>query len=532
MPVVHAVAGSASTIFRWRASLGLWAVAVLAAVLAVRGLPGAEPAFTDAARHVMNGALIHDMIRDGGYTDPIRYARTYYTRAPALSLPYHPPVFPVMEAAAFAVFGVRYDVARILTALTAAASVLLFGQLVLRTHASAAVATLSAAALILLPFSQWVAHEVMLEFPSLIFIAGACLALVRAVSTGGFTNSTAFWYAAMTILAFWTKQHAIFIPAVAFVYIGLSRQWRLLRDWRLWAASLAVGASIVAYTLLVRLASAGSPTVWKYKPLHQVILHHADFYVYAITARLGWTVALAPVFAIVVYAVRGLRGGGMQREALYAAWVGCYTAFILVVTPWDLRYLFYLAPAMAVLVFSAVEHVARPLGARRVWAVVCGLGIALAAWTSPRHPDRLEGFYAAARTVADMQAQRVLICSMRNGAFITGMRTIQPHFQSIVIRGDAFPNEFFSAAELRTFLHEYGIDAVVVDDTPAAEPWDVFRTAAIPALELRRTVRVVAQNLPAGEILVIAHTNPSRTPRNSLRLGSTMVGGGIDVELK
>ena len=520
-----------SPALRWPAYIALVAVALLAAALSLRGLAGAEPAFTDAARHVMNGALIHDMVRDGGYSNPVAYARGYYTRAPAISVPYHPPVFPVIEAAVFAVFGVGYDVARILSAFTVAAAVLLFGMLVLRTHRSPAVAALSAAAFVLLPFSQWVGHEVMLEFPSLLFIVGSCFAVADALANRRFTNATAFSFAVFAMLAFWTKQHSIFAAAVPFACIALLRRWTLLRDWRLWAASAAVGASVGAYLVLMRLAGAGSPTVWKYKPLHEVVIHHIDFYARALLKELGWIGVAAVVFTIGFHAARAVRGSFKERDALFAAWAICYGGFLLAITPWDTRYLFYLAPAMTVLLFSAVEQTAAALHAQRVWAIGCAVAIAVAAFVSWRPADRIEGFYTAARTVADMKPARVLICSKHNGAFTTGMRTEHERLESIILRGDAFPAEFFERVKFSAFLHEYGIDAVVIHDTPAMDRWEAVRNAAMPQLQLQRTIPIAAQNMPGGSILIYRHTNPSPTPANALRIGSTMVGGGLNVEL-
>lgn len=477
----------------------------------------------------MNGALIHDMLRDGGYANPIAYARAYYTRAPALSLPYHPPVFPAIEAVVFAVSGVRYDVARVLTALMAAVAVLLLGLLILRTHRSAAIAALSVLAFVLLPFNRWVAHEVMLEFPSMMFIAGALLALAKALNAGRFTNRTALLFAALSVVAFWTKQHAVFLAAVPFTYIVVARQWRLLRDWRLWAASCAIGASVVAYSLLVRVASTGSPTVWKYKPLHEVMLHHVDFYAGAVLKETGWLGVFALVFAVALHAMRAVRGRDMRHEGLFAAWALCYAGFLLVITPWDTRYLFYLALPVCVLVFSAAARVAPP----RLWVPVCAIAIAVGAWTSHRAPDRVEGFYAAVRSVREMDAKRVFLCSAtRNGTFTTGLRTMDPRLDTIVIRGDALPNDFFDPAKLPVFLHDYGIDAVVIEDTPADEPWDNLRPEAIPSLKVRRTFPVKAQNVAGGELVVYEHTNPSPSPKNSLKLGSTMVGGGLEVDLR
>jgi len=246
----------------------------------------------------------------------------------------------------------------------------------------------------------------------------------------------------------------------------------------------------------------------------------------------GWIGVLAILFGIGFYAVRAARSPLREGEALFFAWTLCYIGFVLAITPWDMRYLFYLAPAVTVLLFSAVEEIASATGVRRVWPALCAAAIGISSLVSWQQPDRLEGFYEAARTVTGMRPARVLICSERNGAFITGLRTLQDHPESIVIRGDAFPREFFQQEKFTAFLHEYGIDAVVIDDTLAADAWEAVRHARIAPLQLRQTIPIAAQNVPGGEILVYAHTNPSPNPASAIRLRSTMVGGGLNLELE
>src|ERR1700722_3369416 len=56
---------------------------------------------TDAARHAMNGAFIYDLIRTGHLFHPIAYAKVYYSHLPSLSVPFHPPLFPAIEALFF-----------------------------------------------------------------------------------------------------------------------------------------------------------------------------------------------------------------------------------------------------------------------------------------------------------------------------------------------------------------------------------------------------------------------------------------------
>ena len=77
---------------------GPYLLSVLFALLALRGVDADNVISADAARHAMNGAFVHDLIRDGKLTTPVEYGKYYYSHFPALSLPYHPPLFPVVES--------------------------------------------------------------------------------------------------------------------------------------------------------------------------------------------------------------------------------------------------------------------------------------------------------------------------------------------------------------------------------------------------------------------------------------------------
>jgi len=65
------------------AAVGL---ACLVGLWSLRGLDAGGLVTTDAARHAMNGALIHDWLREGPWTAPGEYANWYYSRWPSLSL--------------------------------------------------------------------------------------------------------------------------------------------------------------------------------------------------------------------------------------------------------------------------------------------------------------------------------------------------------------------------------------------------------------------------------------------------------------
>src|SRR5215475_2141699 len=102
-----------------------YCIALLFLLLALYGVNKTEVIDTDAARHAMNGAFIYDWIRTGNLLHPIAYGKAYYNRLPALSIPFHPPMFPAMEAVFFALFGVNLFTARLTVAFCVAVSAFL-----------------------------------------------------------------------------------------------------------------------------------------------------------------------------------------------------------------------------------------------------------------------------------------------------------------------------------------------------------------------------------------------------------------------
>ena len=84
----------------------------------------------------MNGVFVHDLVRHGDALHLIAFAKSCYSRYPSLSIPYHPPLFPLAEALFFFGCGVNLFAARPAVAAATALGVVLHYRLVLRTHGS------------------------------------------------------------------------------------------------------------------------------------------------------------------------------------------------------------------------------------------------------------------------------------------------------------------------------------------------------------------------------------------------------------
>ena len=67
----------------------------------------------DAPGHAMDGVFVHDFVTAMPWRDPVRFAIDYYMRYPAVTILFYPPLFPIVEAFFFALFGVSHFVAQL-----------------------------------------------------------------------------------------------------------------------------------------------------------------------------------------------------------------------------------------------------------------------------------------------------------------------------------------------------------------------------------------------------------------------------------
>ena len=226
----------------WERLLALapFLLAVFFGLWSLRGIRGSSIADYDSPRHALNGAFMLDIVRHGKLAHPVEFGYWYYSRLPALSIPYHPPVFPAFEALLYSILGVNSLSARLAMAIATAVAVLLLFRLVLKSHGSRLLALLVTASFFVLPSVQMLSNIVMLEVPALVFVLSALRFLIPDEQI--FQNRRTLYFALFAVAAIWTKQ-TVFLLALPFIYVPLSGRWGLLRKAYFWSASLLVAAS-------------------------------------------------------------------------------------------------------------------------------------------------------------------------------------------------------------------------------------------------------------------------------------------------
>ena len=527
--------------------LSTWVIPLLLAVifgfLAIRTAWETEPAYPDASRHAMNGALIYDVVHEGGWQHPVDYTKRYYAKLPAISLPFHPPVFPVWEALFYSVLGVSYSAARMAVGLAVVLSCVLLYRLVMSTHSSSLLAAGVVVIFATLPISQWMSQEVMLEYPSLVFVLAALTCALR------FNMNQQKWmwpvgFAFFSAVAIWTKQHAVFLALVPPALVVLSGSWRRLKDLRMWVAVGFVLLSFAGVMAFSRTANAFTNEGWGTKRytqsnlLMKTVSSHLGELDSLFVGLLGIVTSVLLVASIVFWAIQRIRKINVPVVLdFYIIWLMGVVTLLFVLPFSDPRYAFLGLPPSIVLVLWTTQHTLLKVFPVRVATPIAVLCVFSATVLyASGHTLWIRGPSIAARIVMQYQPQRVLYCGEHNGAFILAVRQLDPKHRTTIIRGDKISSEMFTPDQWPQYFQSLGISYVVAENyvKPSDEKrlCEILATGMPAPMILDRELPLEGSRSYADKRLWIYRVpNPSKNPINVLSLPSSIVGGGMNIEL-
>lgn len=513
-------------------------IALLISILvAFRSLPnssGLSPQYPDAARHAMNGVFIYDLVRTGNISHPVRFGREYYSRFPAVSLPFHPPGFPLVEAGAYAVLGVSFTTARLTIALFAAAAVLAFFSLVAHTH-GVFLAAVSSVTLFSLPTTRLLSSDVYLEIPALAPLFLSILFLGKFFANPTTAGTIAF--GALASVAIWTKQQTIFVIAVPVIYVLWTRQWQMFAKWRFWALILiptAAAGALVAISLGTVVSVPGSQ-LWAQMGVIRRLLVNFEFY-RSILSFVAFLVVIG-LIANRVSRVRACLTPLLRLDIiLYASWAlaACFLLMLLPAT--DVRYTIYLLPAVLVIGLSWIRHSLDLVFTRTLSYVLVAVSCALiAGYGFLSTPDVfLSGPLEAATLALRHTPRRILFCGSDNGAFIFAVRQLDPNLRTTVIRGDKLPMELFDPLAFDQFADRYGIDLILLQRGANDLAWR--KLTEYPTPSMSRLAEIPFRNSKvsrSGSVIMYKHEIGSRRaqPEKRLRVPSYVSGRELDLTL-
>lgn len=510
-----------------------WGLAVFFVLWSLRAVGAGNIVDTDAARHAMNGAFIHDMLRDGGFWNPIEYGKNYYGHLPALSLPYHPPLFPGVEALFFALFGVSVTSARVLVALATGLSAFLFYRLIVATHRSHLLAAFSVTTFLFWKSSQVVAGDVMLELPSMALIAGALLC-IRNLDQG-LSWKNALGFAILAAAAAWTKQHAVFLGLAPFAYYLFRMRPRLWFQKRLLAASVLFGVAVIALSLLsVPFQGTGVDHIPPQHERVEIAIHNAGFYIACFRDLVGTIPAI--LILCVVLAAAFVPGAGdwagKSGLAFYWAWAASAFLLLLIIGAYDIRYLFYVYPALAVIVYASLFRLGSRISVQRAWMAPAAVAAVCATAGLMVPALFLRGPAEAAEVVMKTKPQRILYCGSTDGNFIFSVRAREPGLRTTVIPGDKLNEKDLSPDTFEQFATQHGIQYIVLEKTGRPQLYDRLHQNPAPFMILERRIPM-ASSLPrwdGGHLSIYRIAGAPDVIPKSLKLPIPKIGRDVDVK--
>jgi hypothetical protein len=400
---------------------------LLVGLLLSRGITKGEPFYNnDETRHVMNGVFLRDLLVDRPLAHPLTYAYEYYAKYPAISVPHWPPLFYVVEALFFLIFGISVWASR-LAILGFALLGAYFWYRIAERFGPRPRALLSTFVFCLLPSIMVFESVTMLEMPQVALCLGTIFFWLRWVEN---EKAIDLWaVAALLVAALLTSQSSIFLAVFLSLDFLLNFRFRLLRNWQVWAALLtSVGIVVSWYLFSFRALTLSYQRAVGQEFQHVIHRWSLLFYLRKLPEQLGLTLL---VFACIGIAWSVARAGSRYRFLLL--WIAsAYLCFTLI-NEKESRHIFIWLPPLVY--FSLLGIEALVPRRRWVWLAYAAVGLYFLIAALRFQRPELTGVEQAARFVlAQRDCDIIYYQGTLNGAFIFDVRRLDPQKSHMVAR--------------------------------------------------------------------------------------------------
>jgi len=432
--------------------------------------------WSDAPRHAMDGAFYYDLARNLPLTHLKQWAMDYYIQYPAITVLFYPPLFALVEAVFFSLFGVSHSTAQLTvsTFLLAAA----FGAYFLTRRWVGRVAAFSTALLFIgSPAIALWGRQVMLEIPAFTFLIWGSYFFFRYLDSARARNL--YLVDGFLLAAIYTKQSTIFIVPVYLLTLYFFYRKALFRRQEFWWSAALFAAAIMPLAVFT----------WLWGRLNVQQSVGGDWVEYSRTSlsgwlyvarqwprQVGWTVsALAAAYCVGAVLWKKWR---LPRPAIFffVAWVLTgYVFFTLIAIKLE-RYTIWLVFS---LVFFSILAIVQGLPAKIAPYAAVAVAVGIFAHTLiAEHVPYVSGYRAAAQYVCSIAPPNstVLFSGLRDGSFIFNVKATPECKNLTVVRADKLllrvpeDRRLFGVTELgvsegqfKDMLGRYGIRYIVLE---------------------------------------------------------------------
>jgi 4-amino-4-deoxy-L-arabinose transferase-like glycosyltransferase len=492
--------------------------------------------WSDGPSFALNGEMLRDYLASGFRLDPMSFALEWFRHYPALSISLYPPIFPLAEAAVFAIFGFSHASAQ--ATVTVFVAVASYGIYRL-SRTSVGILPATGAGLMLLATPEvlrW-SREIVMDIPAMAFLLLAATAVLHYQETRRTRPLLlAVWLA---LAAVYTKQTALFVAPAFAVALLVDEGWSLIRRKSAWMAAAAgviglvpLGIFTVLYAMENFHIAFGAGTGQK---------EYARLSVQALLAYgrvLPEIVGIVPLVASAVWlamvGVRGFRDLAERRlTVLMVSWFVIDYLFISVTADFETRYATLLTVPPVVL---SILLITRVLAARWAGGVALAVSVCLFAFLISSQPvTRVEGYGDVAQYVLDHTEQDdvVLFHGRASKNFAFSVRTRSPVPKILILRAEKFLVDYtimrdwgitdhnLSPAEVEAIIDRYGISYIVFQPNFWTDQPSI---ATLQRLMDSDRLRLVAQfgitsDDTSQRALIRVYLNIRRTPPASEDIG-------------
>jgi 4-amino-4-deoxy-L-arabinose transferase-like glycosyltransferase len=375
--------------------------------------------FSDAASHALNGAFYKDMLEEKGFLNPVEYAERYYVQYPSLTIGMYPPVFYLVEALSYKIFGVSSEASKFAVLLFTIAGAYGF-FLLCRLWFPVWLSVVGSLVYLLQPTTLFAEKNVMLEMP---MVAASLIALYYLCSLMEDHKKVALFMAPFfTAVAFLVRQGAVFLLLVWATSILCYRKWGIFKS-PCFIAGVLTGTIILAPWIAVNLTvGRGHVAILDFQVSH--IFPNVLFYCQHALDIVSFPVILLSIGSL--FAFKRLSREKSFRLAILV--ILSVVPFLFPMKYRDPRYAICLVPAFIILSLEVLwlfaQNLSRIFPQRVVCWVLAVLIILLhynpnTVWGSPD----IQGFGKVADLVVnDQDCVAVLYDGYYNERFIYEMR--------------------------------------------------------------------------------------------------------------
>jgi 4-amino-4-deoxy-L-arabinose transferase-like glycosyltransferase len=432
--------------------------------------------WSDAPRHAMDGAFYRDMARSLPFTHLKQWATDYYLQYPAVTVLFYPPVFALVEAAFFALFGVSPAIAQLTVSVFFLATA--YGAYFLTRRWVGPMAAFATALLFIgTPGMALWGRQVMLEIPAISFLVWSAYFFFRYLDSA--RPRDLHTATALVIIGLYTKQTIIFIVPVYLLTLGYAYRKNIFRRPEIWWSAFLFSVGI--------LPLAAFTWLWGRTNVHQSV--GGEWVAYSRRSLAGWIYVGRQWPSQVGWAVLGLavlycagavlwKRWRLPKNALFffGVWVLVgYLFFTLIALKEPRHSILIIFPLVFFSILAILGILQRNLG--RYIAAAMAVAVFAGTLIADQIPY-ISGYRAAAEYVCSVAPQDsvVLFSGMRDGSFIFNVKSIPQCKNLTVIRSDklllrvAADREKFGVKEIginegqfKEMLRQYGVRYVVLE---------------------------------------------------------------------